>query len=85
MFFILNCIKDDKKEVIVVYKNVPRYIVENLKDKLEHKYNIYIKDFVSVPIFENYKKNNSVKTVGVFTELDINCNDLEVINLDLNF
>lgn len=85
MFFILNCIKDDKKEVIVVYKNVPRYIVENLKDKLEHKYNIYIKDFVSVPIFENYKKNNSVKTVGVFTELNINCNNLEVMHLDLNF
>lgn len=85
IFFIMDCIKEDKKEVVVVYKNVPRYIVENLKDRLEHKYNIYIKDFVSVPIFENYKKNNSVKTVGVFTELDINCNDLEVINLDLNF
>ncbi len=85
VLFIMNCIKEDKKEVVVVYKNVPRYIVENLKDRLEHKYNIFIKEFVSVPLFENFKKNNSVKTVGVFTELDIDVNDLEVINLDLNF
>ncbi|MGL5230651.1 MAG: HTH domain-containing protein [Cetobacterium sp.] len=85
VFFIMDSIKEDKKEVVVVYKNVPRYIVENLKDKLEHKYNILIKDFVSVPLFENFKKNNSVKTVGVFTELNINYEDLEIINLDLNF
>lgn len=84
VFFIMNCIKEDKKEVVVVYKDVPRYIVENLKDRLEYKYNIFIKDFVTMPLFENFKKNNSVKTVGVFTELNFDTNDFEVIKLDLN-
>lgn len=84
VFFIMNCIKEDKKEVIVVYKDVPRYIVENLKDRLEYKYNILIKDFVTIPLFENFKKNNPVKTVGVFTELNFDTDDFEVIKLDLN-
>ena len=84
MFFILNSIKEERKEIIVIYKNIPRYMVENLKDKLEVKYNITIKDFINVHFFDTFKKNNPVKTIGVFTELDLELDDFEVINLDLN-
>lgn len=85
IFFMINSIKDEKKEVIVLYKDIPKYIVENLKERLEYKYNILIKDFVNIHFFETFKKNNSVKAIGVFTELEFNFDDLEVINLDINF
>lgn len=83
-FFILNSIKEEKKEIIVLYKNIPKYMIENLKDKLEIKYNITITDFINIHFFETFKKNNPVKTVGVFTELDLGLDNLEIINLDLN-
>lgn len=83
-FFILNSIKEEKKEVVVLYKNIPKYMIENLKDKLEIKYNITITDFINIHFFETFKKNNPVKTVGVFTELDLDLDNLEIINLDLN-
>lgn len=85
VIFLLNSVKEERKEIVVLYKDIPKYIVENLKNQLEHKYNILIVDFINVHFFEVFKKNNSVKTVGVFTELDTNYDDLEVINLDLNF
>lgn len=85
IFFILNSAKEKPKEIIVLYKDIPKYIVENLKIQLEHKYNVIIKDFVNEHFFETFKKNNSVKTVGVFTELNLDSNEFETLKLDLNF
>ena len=85
IFFTLSSIKKEKKEIVVLYKNIPKYIVENLKEQLEHKYNVLITDFINLHFFETFKKNNPVKTVGVFTEFDFDFDDLEIIKLDLNF
>ncbi|MGL5779626.1 HTH domain-containing protein [Cetobacterium sp.] len=85
IFFTLSSIKKEKKEIVVLYKNIPKYIVENLKEQLEHKYNVLITDFINLHFFETFKKNNPVKTVGVFTEFEFDFDDLEIIKLDLNF
>lgn len=85
IFFILNSIKKEKKEIIIVYKDIPKYILENLKEQLEHQYNILIKGFINIHSFETFEKNNSVKTVGVFTELNLDQNKFEILKLDLNF
>lgn len=84
-FFILNSIKEEKKEVVILYKDIPKYMIENLKDKLEIKYNITIIDFVNIHFFETFKKNNPVKTVGVFTELELDFSNMEVLQLDFSY
>ena len=85
IFFMLNSIKNERKEVVVLYKDIPKYIVENLKERLECEYNILIKDFINIHFFETFKKNNTVKTIGIFTKHDFDFEDLEVINFDFNF
>lgn len=84
IFFMLNNEKGEKKEIIVLYKDIPKYILENLKNQLEYKYNVVIKDFINFYYFETFKKNNSVKTIGVFTEFNFDFEDLEIIKLDFN-
>lgn len=86
IFFILNSIKHKKKEIVILYKNIPKYMIENLKEKIEIQYNVIIKDFINIHFFEFFKKNNSIKTIGVFTELllDSDYSDYEILKLDLN-
>lgn len=84
IYFLLNSVKSEKKEIVILYRDIPKYMVENLKDKIEHQYNVTIKDFVNIHFFDTFKKNNSIKTLGVFTELPIDTEKYEILNLNLN-
>ncbi|MGL5427415.1 MAG: helix-turn-helix domain-containing protein [Cetobacterium sp.] len=74
-----------KKEVYILYKEIPKYLLSNLKAKLEAKHNIVILDIINISQFEEFRKTNSVKTVGVFKDFEFLDNSLTVIHLDLKF
>ncbi|MGL5125064.1 MAG: hypothetical protein ACRC6U_03670 [Fusobacteriaceae bacterium] len=84
-FLIVSFEVPKKTSLFVVYKDIPRYILDSLKEKLESKHNVTILDFVNISNFENFKQNNIVKTVGVFKEFNFSDNNLRVVQLDLNF
>ena len=72
IYFVLNSpIKTKNKKITILYKTIPKYMLENMKEKLEHKYNITILDFVNIHFFEEYKKHNKVKTIGIFADLEL--------------
>ncbi|MGL5051326.1 MAG: hypothetical protein ACRC6E_11990 [Fusobacteriaceae bacterium] len=75
----------DKKEIYILYKEIPKYLLLNLKEKLEAKYNVIILDFVNISYFEEFKNNNNVSTIGVFKDFKFLDKSFEVINLDLKF
>ncbi|MGL5901359.1 MAG: hypothetical protein ACRCZO_01635, partial [Cetobacterium sp.] len=90
IYFILNIQQPTTtKEITVVYKNIPVYILENMKEKLEYKYNIIIKEFVNTHFFEDYCKNNKFLTIGVlgdlklFKDLDESLKNFNILHLDL--
>ncbi|MGL5229393.1 MAG: HTH domain-containing protein [Cetobacterium sp.] len=90
IYFILNIQQPTTtKEITVVYKNIPVYILENMKEKLEYKYNIIIKEFVNTHFFEDYCKNNKFSTIGVlsdlklFKDLDESLKNFNILHLDL--
>lgn len=83
IFFILNSVKGEKKEIVVLYEDIPKYMIENLKDKIELQYNVTIKEFVNTHYFDTFKKNNPIKTIGVFTESSIDDDDYEILKLDI--
>ncbi|MGL4653507.1 HTH domain-containing protein [Cetobacterium sp.] len=90
IYFILNSPKKRPvKEVTILYKNIPILILEGMKNEIEHKYNIVIKDFVNNLFFEEHRKNNHVSTVGIFGDIKLydnfqhNSESLEIMYLDL--
>ncbi|MGL4999630.1 MAG: hypothetical protein ACRC5T_11735, partial [Cetobacterium sp.] len=84
-FLITSLQKKEKKDIFVLYKEIPKYLLNSLKEQLELKHSVNIKEFVNLSFFEEFKKNNNVRTVGVFKELNLLDNSLEVIHLDLKF
>ncbi|WP_294094197.1 HTH domain-containing protein [uncultured Cetobacterium sp.] len=90
IYFILNTQQTtSSKEITVVYKNIPVYILENMKEKLQYKYNVTIKEFVNAYFFEDYCKNNKLSTIGIlgdlklFKDLDENLKKFDILHLNL--
>ncbi|MGL4672002.1 hypothetical protein, partial [Cetobacterium sp.] len=84
-FLMLNTVECvQKKDVVIVFRDIPKYVLINLKPKLEYKYNVNITNFVNIYSFNLFRKSNPVSRVGVFTELGLNPEKFEIIPMDLN-
>ncbi|MGL5355551.1 MAG: hypothetical protein ACRDAQ_03210 [Cetobacterium sp.] len=85
LFLMLNTVECvQKKDVVIVFRDIPKYVLINLKPKLEYKYNVNITNFVNIYSFNLFRKSNPVSRVGVFTELGLNPEKFEIIPMDLN-
>lgn len=58
--------KEDEKKLVIVYSSIPKYLLEQLKDKIEVDNNITITNFVNVNLFNDFIKFNDIQCVGVF-------------------
>ena len=58
--------KKEEKKLVVVYNTIPKYLLEQLKDKIELDNNITITNFVNINLFNDFIKINNVKYVGIF-------------------
>ncbi|MGL4672077.1 hypothetical protein, partial [Cetobacterium sp.] len=84
LYFLITSIDTaNKKEIFVLYKEIPKYLLYNLKEKLEAKHNVIILDFINTSHFEEFRKVNNVKAVGVFKDFEFLDSSLTVVNLDL--
>ncbi|MGL5934683.1 MAG: hypothetical protein ACRCZI_03560, partial [Cetobacterium sp.] len=85
LFLMLNTVECvEKKDVVIVYRDLPKYVLVNLKPKLEYKYNVNITDFVNIYSFNLFKKLNPVSNIGVFTNLGLKSDSFNIISMDLN-
>ena len=74
--------KEDEKKIVIVYNSIPKYLLEQLKDKIEVDNNITITNFVNVNLFHDFLKCNDVQCVGVFeVALKNSMGNLEVRHL----
>ncbi|MHA4990222.1 BglG family transcription antiterminator [Cetobacterium somerae] len=58
--------KKEEKKLVVVYNTIPKYLLEQLKDKIELDNNITITNFVNINLFNDFIKINNIKCVGIF-------------------
>lgn len=58
--------KEDEKKIVIVYNTIPKYLLEQLKDKIEVDNNITITNFINVNLFHDFVKCNDIQCVGVF-------------------
>lgn len=58
--------KEDEKKIVIVYSSIPKYLLEQLKDKIEVDNNITITNFINVNLFSDFIKLNDIQCVGVF-------------------
>lgn len=58
--------KEDEKKIVIVYSSIPKYLLEQLKDKIEVDNNITITNFINVNLFSDFIELNDIQCVGVF-------------------
>lgn len=58
--------KEDEKKIVIVYSSIPKYLLEQLKDKIEVDNNITITNFININLFSDFIELNDVQCVGVF-------------------
>ncbi len=58
--------KKEEKKLVVVYNTIPKYLLEQLKYKIELDNNITITNFVNINLFNDFIKINNIKCVGIF-------------------
>ena len=58
--------KKEEKKLVIVYNTIPKYLLEQLKDKIELDNNITITNFVNINLFNDFIKINNIKCVGIF-------------------
>lgn len=60
--------KEDTKKLVVVYSSIPKYLLEQLKNKIETDNNIVITNFININFFNDFTKLNDIQYVGIFEE-----------------
>lgn len=60
--------KEDEKKLVIVYNSIPRYLLEQLKDRIEIDNNITITNFININLFNDFSKCNNIQCVGIFEE-----------------
>ncbi|MGL5277769.1 MAG: hypothetical protein ACRC8M_01630 [Cetobacterium sp.] len=86
LYLYINSInnKEDEKKLVIVYNSIPRYLLEQLKDKIEIDNNITITNFININLFNDFAKFNEIQSIGIFEETLLNSLDnLEVEYLTL--
>lgn len=58
--------KKEEKKLVIVYNTIPKYLLEQLKDKIELDNNITITNFININLFNDFIKINNIKCVGIF-------------------
>ena len=58
--------KEDEKKLVIVYQSIPKYLLEQLKDKIEVDNNITITNFININLFNDFKNNNDFEHIGIF-------------------
>lgn len=60
--------KEDEKKLVIIYNSIPRYLLEQLKDRIETDNNITITNFININLFNDFSKCNNIQCVGIFEE-----------------
>lgn len=60
--------KKEEKKLVIVYNTIPKYLLEQLKDKIELNNNITITNFININLFNDFIKINNIRYVGIFEE-----------------
>lgn len=60
--------KKEEKKLVIVYNTIPKYLLEQLKDKIEFNNNITITNFININLFNDFIKINNIRYVGIFEE-----------------
>ncbi|MGL5411787.1 hypothetical protein [Cetobacterium sp.] len=74
--------KKEEKKLVIVYNTIPKYLLEQLKDKIELNNNITITNFININLFNDFIKINNIRYVGIFEEaLKNSLGNLEIKHL----
>ncbi|MGL5023898.1 MAG: hypothetical protein ACRDBY_09795 [Cetobacterium sp.] len=74
--------KKEEKKLVIVYNTIPKYLLEQLKDKIELNNNITITNFININLFNDFIKINNIRYVGIFEEaLKNSLGNLEIEHL----
>lgn len=58
--------KEEEKKLTIVYNNIPKPLLEQLKNKIELHNNIIIKDFININLLSTFIQEYPIKTIGIF-------------------
>lgn len=83
LFLFMETFENQKKEVIIVYKYLPIYILENLKEKLETKYNIKINYIIDIDNFINSNIEIINMTIATLCDIDLSSYNFEILKLKI--
>lgn len=80
LFLLMQTFTTAKKNVTIIYKDTPKYIISGLKKKLEMKYNIKIIDIIHMDTLENSKH---IQVAGIFCDIDLTNFKFKVLKLKI--